>query len=181
MVRRPHTFRYDAAQYCCCHADATCDAATTRTTATSRPWSEVRLCTCPQARSLLSVNGARGCPYAPPELLEGSGGHPSTAMHPCSSPTVQLPSTATYSHRTGTAAYTPETPVHRHLELRVPLRSAPPRLPRRLRYARHTVHLTTSPSHLSMHTSPLRRRSRGLRAVPATPCNTPRGAATCAP
>ena len=27
-------------------------AATTRTTATTRPWSEVRLCTCPQARSL---------------------------------------------------------------------------------------------------------------------------------
>ena len=23
MVRRPHTYRYDAAQYRCCHADAT--------------------------------------------------------------------------------------------------------------------------------------------------------------
>ena len=25
MVRRPHTYRYDAAQYRCCHADATCE------------------------------------------------------------------------------------------------------------------------------------------------------------
>ena len=152
-------------------------AATTRTTTTARPWSEVRVCTCPQAQSVYFVNKARGCPYAPPELLEGSGGHLSTAMHPRSSPTVRFPSTAAYPHRTdpSTAAYTPKTPVHRHLELRVPLISAPPRLPRRLKYARHTVHLTTLPSHPSMHTSPLLRRSRGLQAVPATPCNTPRG------
>ena len=161
-------------------------AATIRTTATARPWSEIRLCTCPQARSLQFVNWARGCPYAPPQLLEGSGGHPSTSMHPRSSPTVRFPSTAAYPDRTdpSTAAYTPKTPVHRHLELRVPLVSAPPRLPRRLKYARHTVHLTTSPSHPSMHTSPLRRRSRRLQAVPATPWNTPRGrrnACTVAP
>ena len=25
MVRRPHTYRYDAAQYRRCHADATCE------------------------------------------------------------------------------------------------------------------------------------------------------------
>ena len=25
MVRRPHTYRYDAAQYRCCHAVATCE------------------------------------------------------------------------------------------------------------------------------------------------------------
>ena len=135
-------------------------AATIRTTATARPWSEVRLCTCPQARSLWFVNGARGCPHAPPELLEGSGGHPSTAMHPRCSPTVRFPSTAAYPHRTdpSTAAYTPKTPVHRHLELRVPPVSARPRLPRRLQDARHTVHLTTSPSYPSTHTSSLCRR-----------------------
>ena len=98
-------------------------------------------------------------------------------MHPHSSPTVRFPSTAAYPHRTdpSTAAYTPKTPVHRHLELRVPLVSAPPRLPRRLQDARHTVHLTTSPSHPSTHTSSPRRRPWGLQAVPATPCNTPRG------
>ena len=161
-------------------------AATTRTTATARPWSEVRLCTCPQARSVSFVNGTRGCPYAPLELLEGLGGHPNTAMHPRSAPTLRFPSTAAYPHHTdpSTAAHTPMTPVHRHLELRVPLMSAPPRPPRLLKYARHTVHLTTTPSHSSMHTSPLRRRSQGLQAVPATPCNTPRGrryACTVAP
>ena len=25
MVRRPHIYRYDAAEYRCCHADATCE------------------------------------------------------------------------------------------------------------------------------------------------------------
>ena len=68
----------------------------------------------------------------------------------------------------------PKTP-DRHLQLRVPPVSAPPRLPRFLQDVRHTVHLTTLPSHPSTHTSPRRRCSRGLQAVPATPCNTLRG------
>ena len=107
-------------------------------------------------------------------------------MHPRSAPTVRFSSTAAYSHHTvpSTAAHTPTTPVQSHLELRVPLVSAPPRPACRLKYAHHTIHLTSTPSHSSTHTSSLRRRSRGLLAVPATPCNTPwgrRNACTVAP
>ena len=98
-------------------------------------------------------------------------------MHPRCSRTVRFPSTAAYPERTdpSTAAYTPKTPVHRHLEFRVPPVSAPPRLQRRLQDARHTVRLMNSPSHPSTHTSSLCRRPRGLQAVPATLCNTSKG------
>ena len=101
-------------------------------------------------------------------------------MQPRSAPTVRFSSTAAYSHHTvpSTAAHTPTTPVHRHLKLRVPLVSAPPRPPCRLKYTRHTIDLTTTPSHSSTHTSSLRRRSRGLLAVPATSCYTPWGRRT---
>ena len=75
-------------------------------------------------------------------------------------PTIRLPSTAArprYSHHTdpSTATHTPVTPVHRHLQLRVPLMTAPPRPPRHPTYDQHTVHLTITPSQSSMHTSPL--------------------------
>ena len=69
-------------------------------------------------------------------------------MRPRSAPAVRFPSTAAYPlcpHHTdpSTAAHTPMTPVHRHLELRVPLLIAPPKPPRHLKYARHTVHRLT--------------------------------------
>ena len=51
-----------------------------------------------------------------------------------------------------TAAHTPVI-VHRHLQLRVPLLMAPPRPPRHPKYAHHTVHPTITPSQSSLHIS----------------------------
>ena len=135
-----------------------------------------------QPRSAPSVRPSSTAVY-PHHTVPSTAAHiPTTPVHrhlelPRCNHTVRFPSTAAYPHRTdpSTAAFTPKTPVRRLLELHVPPVSAPPRLPRRLRDARHTVPLTTPLSYPPTHTSSPRRRSRGLQAVPATPCNTPWG------
>ena len=108
----------------------------------------------------LVCSRARGCPCTPPELLEGSGGHPSTAKQPRSTPTVRLPSTAAlprYSHHTdpSTATRTPVIPVHSLLRRHVPSMTTSLISPRHPNYTHRTVHLTTAPSLSPIDTSPL--------------------------